>query len=100
MHHLIDLMNQPDHALALHRMPDPAQADQQQQREDEDRWHPPTHPRRQANPDCEDGEHDMPTPHPAKAGVEQHLAYRIGIERRRGRASHIGGDPEHQTHGR
>jgi len=97
MHHLIDLMNVTAGPLALHGMPDPAEADQQQQRENEDCRHPPTRPRRNANAKREEGKHEVPAPCPAEAGAEQHLAYRIGIERRSGRAGHIRGDPEHQA---
>jgi hypothetical protein len=39
----------------------------------------------------------MPAPHSADAGVEQYLAYRIGIERRSSRAGHVDNDPEHQA---
>jgi len=97
MHHLVDLMDEPGHSLALHGMPDPAQADQQQQRESKDRLHPPRRPRRKANADREDGKHQMPAPRPPEAGAEQHLVYRIGIERRGSRPGHICGDSKHQA---
>jgi hypothetical protein len=38
----------------------------------------------------------MPAPDPPEAGIEQHCAYRIGIECHRGRASHVGGHRQQQ----
>jgi len=97
MHHLIDLVNEPGWPASLRRMPNPAQAHQQQQREGKDRRQAPTHPQYQANADQQDGKPEAPAPHSAETGAQQHFAERIGIKHRYGRACHVGGGRKQQT---
>jgi hypothetical protein len=67
-------------SLGHRRVANPAEADQQQQRENEDCGHSPTSERRKASADEEDSEQEAPAPDPPEAGIEQYRAYRIGIE--------------------
>jgi len=97
MQHLIGLMDELCRPMPLHGMPDPAQAEQEQQGEDQDRGHPPTRIWRKASAYCEGGKRKVPAPRPAETCAEEHLADRIGIERRTGRSGHIGGGREHRA---
>jgi len=78
MQHLIGLMDELCRPMPLHGMPDPAQAEQEQQGEDQDRGHPPTRIWRKASAYCEGGKRKVPAPRPAETCAEEHLADRIG----------------------
>src|SRR6516165_9066370 len=60
--HLIGLMDELCRPMPLHGMPDPAQAEQEQQGEDQDRGHPPTRIWRKASAYCEGGKRKVPAP--------------------------------------
>ena len=96
MNHLIELVAEFGRSLVHRRVANPAKADQQQQRENEDCGHSPTWERRKGSADEEDSEQEVPAPDPPEAGIEQDRAYRIGIECRRGRTGHVGGHREQQ----